>query len=326
MADQPLVSIITPAYQAEKTIGAAISSCLSQTYPNIEIVVTNDGSTDRTGDIAHAHGVKVIDQENHGLSHARNQAIAASSGDLLFLCDSDDILLPPAIEAVVANYNEHGPGKRLVTSQAYFLTPGGVSHRRLQFPMQHPKPEDQRMALQHTNWLSIFTLFPRALIDEVGGFDEELRQVEDWDMWLRAVFAGYTVSRQPKPHCMYRWFGNSLSTQRETMYATEDRVLTAHRDRESAKGNLRPPEREYLDRRLRDGSPRRLIDEAEMALRVDDFRLAKEKFDAALRLAPSNRKLQVRAHSIKIPGMARLWAQRQRRIDAQVGWNDEMRR
>lgn len=326
MTEQPRVSIITAAYQAEKTIGAAISSCLSQTYPDVEVVVTNDGSTDRTSDIAHAHGVKVIDQDNHGLSHARNQAIAASTGDLLCVCDSDDILLPPAISSMVELYLRHGPGKRIVTSQAYFLTPGGINPRRLQFPMQHPKPDDQRLALLHTNWLNIFTLFPRALVDEVGGFDEELRQVEDWDLWLRAVYSGYEVIRQPKPHCLYRWFGDSLSTQREKMYATEDVVLGAHQARESAKGNLRPQEQAYLDRRLREGSPRRLIDEAEMSLRGGDHDEAKRKLYAALQLAPGNRKLMVRAQSMRVPGMAHLWAIRQRRIDAQIGWMDKMRR
>jgi glycosyltransferase involved in cell wall biosynthesis len=326
MTEKPRVSVITAAYQAEKTIGAAISSCLSQTYPDVEIIVTNDGSTDRTSEIAHAHGVTVIDQDNHGLSHARNRAIAASTGELLLVCDSDDILLPPAISSLVELYVRHGTGKRMVTSQAYFLTPGGINPRRLQFPMQHPEPDEQRLALLHTNWLTIFTLFPRALVEEVGGFDEDLRQVEDWDMWLRAVYSGYEVIRQPKPHCLYRWAGDSLSTQRQKMYDTEDVVLSAHRARESAKGNLRPQEQAYLDQRLQEGSPRRLIDEAEMALRGGNHEKAKEKFHAAWQLARGNRKLMVRAQSIRVPGMAHFWARRQRRIDAQVGWRDKMRR
>lgn len=90
------ISFIMPAYNAARWIGAAISSVLTQSDPDVELVVVDDGSTDDTFAIAEGFGdrIKLIHQDNAGLSAARNVAIRHSGGDLIGLCDSDDVLLP----------------------------------------------------------------------------------------------------------------------------------------------------------------------------------------------------------------------------------------
>lgn len=98
MDSYPSVTVVMPAYQAERTIGGAISSVLTQAYPGrVDIVVVDDGSTDASAAVARSHGdrVSVVVQENAGTAAARNVALSRAEGDLVALCDADDILLPP---------------------------------------------------------------------------------------------------------------------------------------------------------------------------------------------------------------------------------------
>jgi glycosyltransferase involved in cell wall biosynthesis len=100
----PLVSIIIPCYNAEKWIAETLESALAQTWPNKEIVVVNDGSRDRTLEIAMGYeekGVKVISQYNRGHCAASNRAFRESKGELIKFFDTDDVMNPENIELQV---------------------------------------------------------------------------------------------------------------------------------------------------------------------------------------------------------------------------------
>jgi hypothetical protein len=100
MSPAPLISIVMPAYNAERYIGAAIDSVLAQTWPNWELIVVDDGSTDRTAEIVRAYGdprITLLQQANHGIGHARNTALEAVRGTFLCFLDSDDLLPPTSI-------------------------------------------------------------------------------------------------------------------------------------------------------------------------------------------------------------------------------------
>ena len=103
----PRVSVVMPAYQAERTIGAAISSVLSQTYKDLELVVVDDGSSDATADIVGAHRgpIQLLRQPNSGVANARNRGIAASNGELITFCDADDFLFEQHLAALVSTYD-----------------------------------------------------------------------------------------------------------------------------------------------------------------------------------------------------------------------------
>lgn len=103
----PSVSVITPAFNAAATIGATIESVLSQTLNDWEMIVVNDGSTDDTGHIAESHAksdsrIRVIHQENSGLSCARNAALSIAKGRYIAILDSDDLWLPRKLELQTA--------------------------------------------------------------------------------------------------------------------------------------------------------------------------------------------------------------------------------
>ena len=111
--NQPLVSVLIPLYNQEKYFGACMKSVDRQTYKNLEIVVVNDGSTDRSPQMAHDWAardprVKVVDKENEGLAFARRDGLLAATGDYITFLDSDDTLPRRAIEILVTHALETG--------------------------------------------------------------------------------------------------------------------------------------------------------------------------------------------------------------------------
>ena len=105
-----VVSVVIPAFDAERTVGAAISSVLWQTYGDLEVVVVDDGSGDATGAIASSfpEPVRVVRRENGGVAAARNLGIAEARGELIAFCDADDVLLPRHLEALVEVHGRAG--------------------------------------------------------------------------------------------------------------------------------------------------------------------------------------------------------------------------
>ena len=108
----PLVSIIVPVYNAEKTIDRCVSSILNQSYKDFELLLMNDGSTDRSGSLCDAYEerdsrVHVLHKENTGVSDTRNQGIAMARGEYLQFADSDDWLAPDAVAGFVRAATEH---------------------------------------------------------------------------------------------------------------------------------------------------------------------------------------------------------------------------
>jgi glycosyltransferase involved in cell wall biosynthesis len=116
---KPKVSVIIPAYNAEKTIEQTLRSAMRQTYPNLEIIVVNDGSTDRTAWIAEQvacgdERVIILDQENSGVAAARNRGIAHSNGEFIAPLDADDIWHPTKTERQLGIFEQAADSVGLV--------------------------------------------------------------------------------------------------------------------------------------------------------------------------------------------------------------------
>lgn len=112
MNNDPLVSIVIPVYNVETYVERAIDSACRQTYPKIELLLINDGSTDQSGAICHKaqerdHRIRVLEQPNQGSSSARNRGITQASGDYIFFLDADDTIEPQTIELMSAAMLEH---------------------------------------------------------------------------------------------------------------------------------------------------------------------------------------------------------------------------
>lgn len=317
LIDAPLVSVIIPAYNAERTIGAALTGALTQTYPRVEVIVVDDGSTDRTKSVCEAYRdlITFVSVPNGGTASARNTALELATGDFVALCDADDILLPPHVSTALDAWTAAGGGRRFVHGDALMLTAGGIAHGRTVFPAPTPPAARQRIGILEANFVSIFAVAPRQMMRELGGFAD--RYLEDWDLWTRAIFAGWEVVPQPAPHALYRTGGESKSADRSAVFDAETAMLTDLLEDPSVR--LNADEVTYLRRRLATDSPRALIAQAETALRDGDMTRARRLFREAAALWPSNRRLRIKATSMGLPIVSHAWRRRLSGIDAGLG-------
>ena len=207
----PLVSTIIPVYNAEKFLAETIESVLAQTYSNIEFLVVNDGSTDRSGEIARSFGDKVryIEKPNGGVSSARNLGISETKGELIAFLDADDLWAPTKIEKQVARFNElDRPG--LVLSEAYYIDVNGNRTGENQLPDQKQLIENILLLGPETGLFASTGVVHRAVFEKVGGFDKQLSTSADGDFLCRATISGFDIHTVTEPLAMYRQHGNQM--------------------------------------------------------------------------------------------------------------------
>lgn len=332
---KPSVSIITAAYNAEDTLPGMIGSVLTQDYPGpVELVIVDDGSQDRTRAIAEHFatlwapgsriGIRVLAQDNRGQAAARNRAIEAASGEYLAIVDADDILLPAYLSRAIEMLVEHGRPRALVTCNAVVLNPAGVAGGRTFFRDPHPGPERVREAMLRANVCSIFSVFPRALVRDIGVFDEGLRACEDWDLWLRAAFGGWEILRQEEPQALYRWTGESVSSNGERVYAAETEVM--NRALERFGDEMSEREAAIARARIEMGPPSQRLGRFEQLLRAGRLRDAGREIRGAAKLLRGQRAVQAKALVSRVPGgtLALRWHLAKR--DAKTGFRAGMER
>jgi GT2 family glycosyltransferase len=315
----PRVSVVIPAHDAETTVGAAISSVLWQTDRDLEVVVVDDGSRDATNAIAASFPdpVRVVTQANAGVSAARNRGLEEARGELIAFCDADDVLLPRHLEALLAVHDRPGG---IATSNCYWLFPGGIHPSRTRYKGRFPAPERQRLAILEQNFVSTMSLFPKALAEELGPFDEELQVAEDWDFWLRAIYAGHPVALQPEPLALYRWGATGLSAEQARMDAHAEAVLRKAGERD----DLRAEERRYLTKRLSGPGPAQLGRRGDEALRAGRYREAATSYRGAAALCPSEPALLWKARVMRLAPwlVGPLVRSRQLKIEQSVGFEE----
>lgn len=312
------VTVVMAAYNAERTIGAAISSVLQQDHPDVELVVVDDGSTDRTLAVCRGYGdlVTVLTGPNAGAAAARNRGIRAATGEVIAFCDADDQLLPAMVSRSL-EVLARSPEGTVVTNDALIATAVGIVPGRTLLRGKVPAPDRQRVTILQRNFVGIFSLVPRRMFDEVGGFDEEMRQLEDWDLWLRAVFAGWRVVEQPLPSAVYRMSAGSLSTDAGRFDAGEQ-LLSRHAARLAGE-DLSREERGYLRRRVGGASPQRLAALGADALAAGDFAAARRHHRRLLPLVVEDRRARLHALVVGfVPGAARVLRARHLAREAQL--------
>ncbi len=197
VSSQPLVSVVIPAYNAERFLAEAIESVLAQTYSPLETIVIDDGSSDRSAEIARGYdGVTVLGQENGGPSLARNRGFAASCGELVAFHDSDDAMTPDKLEVQVGHLLEHPEVGCVVAQQEVMVEPGAElpfwiegSEVPTVTPPRPPELADEPLVHPMT------MVVRRTVFERVGGFDPSMRAAEDFDWMLRASEEGIEIAR-----------------------------------------------------------------------------------------------------------------------------------
>lgn len=201
----PLVSVIVPVYNAEAFVAAALESILGQTYHPLEVIVADDGSTDRSAEVVRAYGsrVRYLPGAPSGGRPGvpRNRGAAAAAGEILTFFDADDLMAPAKIEAQVSALREHPEAGAVVTNyrnvsdageapQTHFETCPELN-RLLQGTAARcviVAGDVARYLLSRENFVATGTiLLRRQVFEEVGGFDETLRIGEDVEFLCRVA-------------------------------------------------------------------------------------------------------------------------------------------
>ncbi|MDO4880112.1 MAG: glycosyltransferase family 2 protein [Capnocytophaga sp.] len=188
MKNSPLISIITVSYNAVKTIEDTILSVINQTYPNIEYIIIDGGSTDGTLDIIKKYQERIaywVSEPDKGIYDAMNKGIAKATGELVGIINSDDWYELDAIENVLSLYEEtntpmiyHGGLNVIKEDNAIFYTskaPIKINRLKKGMIINHPA-----------------TFVPKKIYEDIGGFSTSYKIASDYDFILRAFMKGYS--------------------------------------------------------------------------------------------------------------------------------------
>jgi glycosyltransferase involved in cell wall biosynthesis/Flp pilus assembly protein TadD len=212
--DYGKVSLIIPTYNRAEFLEEALESALKQTYKNIEIIVVDDGSTDNTPEILEKYKdkVKIVRQENWGVSRALNYGILASTGEYISWLSSDDVYTPEKIEKTIEELHKD-PKLGMVYSDYYYIDDNSKMVQRANIqPPDSDKLEEVLFQRNPINGNSV--LFRREVLKKTGYFDEGLGgrsgHTADGAMWHKIAHF-YKVKFIPEPLVYYRVHSTNVS-------------------------------------------------------------------------------------------------------------------
>ncbi len=229
----PLVSVIIPVYNGERFLEQTVNSVLAQTYQNFEILIVDDGSTDRSVDIATSIAsrddrISIHQQRNRGVAAARNYAIHRARGEYIAPLDADDIWYQEKLERQVACMQESGENVGLV-----YCSWVGINERGdvLGQAKHWGVVGDVFARLLYTNFVgnASVPLIRRTSIEEVGAYSTRLRALdgegcEDWDLYLR-IAAEYDFAEVNARLVGYRSVATSMSANSVSMARSHSLIL-----------------------------------------------------------------------------------------------------
>jgi glycosyltransferase involved in cell wall biosynthesis len=200
----PTVSVVIPAYNAARTVRQAVTSALEQSRNDLEVIVVDDGSTDGTADVVRNLGdprLRLVSQENSGAAAARNAGTEAASGRWVAFLDADDLWLPTKLETQLGEI-ESTPGAMAVQSSVYF-----VDDRLRVLSVERCSRSRNGvldvLRFRDTPAAPSTLLVDRQFLQEIGGFDQSLVILEDWDLMIRIARNGGLVNIE-EPLAFYR--------------------------------------------------------------------------------------------------------------------------
>ena len=221
--DNVLVSVVIPAFNSERFLADAIASVQNQTYTITEIIVVDDGSTDRTFEIANGiPGVRVFQQANGGISAARNTGIQHCQGKLLAFLDSDDLWVPEKLERQISAAKDFSRVDMITGRVSQFYDKSHPS-------TNEPLPEFNDAAVAGT------LLIPLAVFQRVGGFNPKLSVAEFIDWHSRAMAAGLQTTQLDQVVLKRRIHDSNTGIRLRDTRQDYLKALKSHLDRKRSK-------------------------------------------------------------------------------------------
>lgn len=227
-----LVTVVMPAYNNAEFLRESVEAVLAQTYPHVELVVVDDGSTDETAGLLAAYGDRLSVQSltnSGGPSRPRNTGVAHARGEFVAFCDGDDVMAPTAVADAMQIFKEF-PAVAVTWADCRTINRAG-DVRAESVLVEY---QDFRVNLQPTSHADVFLLegpniyscllrglflgisavvVKKEILEEVGPFDETLKNSDDREMWFRIARAGFTFAFRDKVLFSYRQHAQSV-TQR----------------------------------------------------------------------------------------------------------------
>jgi glycosyltransferase involved in cell wall biosynthesis len=290
-ASPPVVSVVMPAYNVAPFIQETLRSIFAQTFAGYEVIIVNDGSPD-TEDLEQAlepylNRIVYLKQENRGAGAARNAGITAARGEFIAFLDADDLWLPDYLSEQLA-FIQSGTYD-LVYADALLFGESPLAGRTfMQIAPSNGEVTFQSLISGQCNVITSGVVARRRLILEAGLFDEQLRNSQDFEFWVRLVRHGARASYQRKVLLRYRYHENSLSGDALNQIKRELRVL----GKIESSYDLTPFEREEISKAI-------AAIEANLELETGKLHLAKGDFAAA---REAFLKANASRHSLKLRG------------------------
>jgi glycosyltransferase involved in cell wall biosynthesis len=259
---QPGVTVVIPAYNEQGYVGDAIRSVLAQSRDDFELIVVDDGSTDRTaavvGQFDSDPRLRLIGQANRGLAASLNVGAAAGSAPLVALLDADDIWMPTFLERLTEAL-EADRSAGFAYTEAWWLDQerGRFFRKSTSEYMGAPStpPTDREaflLAVMPANWVFGLPMIRRSALEEVGGFNESLHACEDYELWIRLLARGFNAIRVPGRLVIQRDRSGSMSKDERSMLTNLRKVYeiaarepgVPEKAREIARGRIREIDRQ----------------------------------------------------------------------------------
>lgn len=221
----PLISVIIPVYNGEKTIRETIESVLKQTCADLEVIVINDGSQDSTLNIVSSikdPRLKVFNYSNSGVSASRNRGFDLASGEFISFLDADDLWTSDKLEAQLKALQAN-PSAAVAYSWVNYITETSEFFRSGNYITMNGNVYD-KLLIQNVLENGSNPLIRKQALTEVGGFNKALFPADDWDMWLRLAERYHYVA-VPYPQILYRMSPHSASANILNMEAASKRLL-----------------------------------------------------------------------------------------------------
>ena len=241
MNKQPIVSILAISFNHEQFVVETLDSIINQDYPNVELIIVDDCSSDRTAEVIeqwkkdrNVDCVFIAHKENKGVCYSLNEALSHANGTYYQGISCDDILLPSKISTQVNAFNELDDDVAVLHSDAIVIDEDSkVTHPSFyefwNFPTGTTQNEFKRLILQNT--IIAPTVLTKVEIYRSLGFYDENLSYEDWDKWLR-ISKKYKIIKLDTPLTQYRHFSTSMSQgKRYRKVILEDSIVLLDKHR-----------------------------------------------------------------------------------------------
>lgn len=222
-----MISVIIPCYNSAHMVSHTLDSVLNSTHKDCEIILVNDGSNDNLSVVISRYlennRIKYIEQENKGLPGARNTGIRNAKGQYLVFLDADDIIGPEKL-SIQKKYLDENPSIDIVYSNSEWFIEDDINNtHKVNFPVY---TQDILGKLIYGNFIHVNSVMVRKeAVEKAGLFDENLRELEDWDLWLRLALGGSKFGFTPGVHSKVRIRKGSMTSNQKKMNETMIKVL-----------------------------------------------------------------------------------------------------